>query len=94
MSIFTTKTNDSKQTLEVQMREQAKKLGITYESLKKLAEGKACPKYGVKELLHARKVRGGEIAVFNISDKFRGEKISVGRKKKPAEVKDETGLVK
>ena len=46
-----------------------------------LGVGKSCPKYGTTELLHARKVRGGKIVVFNISEKYRGEKISEGRKK-------------
>ncbi len=70
-----------KSSIDDQMNEIAKKHGITTTELKKLAEGKKCPKYGVKELLHIRKVRGGKLVVFNISDKYRGEKISEGRKK-------------
>lgn len=54
----------------------AKKHGLSLAELKKLAEGKSCPKYGTKELLHIRKVRGGKLVVFNISEKYRGEKIS------------------
>lgn len=67
-------------SLEDLQKEQAKKFGITLAELKKLAEGKKCPKYGTKELLHVRKVRGGKLVVFNISEKHRGEKISIGRK--------------
>jgi hypothetical protein len=67
--------------LDVLQREQAKKLGLSQEEFKKLLHGKSCPKYGTKELLHARKVRGGKIVVFNISEKFRSEKISTGKKK-------------
>lgn len=70
-----------KSSLEDQMKEVAKKHGISLAELKKLAVGKACPKYGTKELLHIRKVRGGKLVVFNISEKHRGEKISEGRKK-------------
>jgi hypothetical protein len=68
-------------SLEEQLKEQAKKMEISIVELKKLGEGKKCPKYGVKELLHTRKVRGGKIVVFNISDRHRGEKISKGRSK-------------
>ena len=64
-----------------QLKQQADKLGLKVEDLKKLAEGKSCPKYGTKEILHTRKVRGGTLVVFNISEKYRGEKISTGRKK-------------
>lgn len=60
---------------------QAQKLGISTAELIDLGKGKACPKYGTAELLHARRVRGGKIVVFNISEKYRGEKISEGRKK-------------
>lgn len=76
MDIFKKKSN-----LEEQIKEQSKKLGLSLDVLKKLYQGKSCPKYGLTELLHARKVRGGQIVVFNISEKFRGEKISEGRKK-------------
>ena len=80
--------------LATQVVEQAKRLGIPVDELKKLAVGKKCPKYGTAELLHARKNRAGKIMVFNISEKFRGEKISVGRKalkeKKLAKVEPET----
>lgn len=81
MDIF---KNKPKSNLEELQKEQAKKLGLSYDELKKLSEGKACPKYGINELLHARKVRGGKIVVFNISEKYRGEKISEGRKKEKA----------
>ncbi len=78
----------AKSSLNEQMLEQAKKLGIAIEELRKLAEGKKCPKYGNAELLHARRNRAGKIQVFNISERFRGEKISSSRKllkdKKPA----------
>jgi hypothetical protein len=60
---------------------QAKSLNIDFQTLKELYEGKACPKYGTDEILHVRKVRGGKLVVFNISEKHRGEKISEGRKK-------------
>ena len=78
MDIF---KNKSKTNLDEDQKEQAEKLGLTLDELKKLTVGKLCPKYGTNELLHARKVRGGKIVVFNISDKYRGEKISLGRKK-------------
>jgi hypothetical protein len=79
MSIFKQKETNQ-MSLEEQMKEVAKKHGITFAELKKLSEGKKCPKYGNKELLHVRKVRGGKLVVFNISERFRGEKISEGRK--------------
>lgn len=78
MDIFKTK---SKSNLDDQQKEQAQKLGLSLDELKKMYEGKSCPKYGNNEILHTRKVRGGKIVVFNISEKFRGEKISQGRKK-------------
>lgn len=80
MGLIKSKENTTP-SLEDQLKEQSKKLGISLEELKKLGEGKKCPKYGTKELLHARKVKGGKIVVFNISDKHRGEKISIGRSK-------------
>ncbi len=64
-----------------QMAAQAKKLGISVDELKKLGQGKSCPKYGNTELLHTRKNRAGVIMVFNISDRLRGEKISATRSK-------------
>lgn len=67
--------------LQSKIKAQADKLGITDEELIALGKGKSCPKYGNAELLHTRKVKGGKIVVFNISEKFRGEKISIGRKK-------------
>lgn len=76
MDIFKKKNN-----LDEQIKEQAQKLGLSFDELKKLYDGKTCPKYGSNELLHARKVRSGKLVVFNISEKFRGEKISIGRKK-------------
>lgn len=81
-------------SLADQLAEQAKKLGISVDELKKLAVGKKCPKYGTSEILHARKNRAGAIMVFNISDRLRGEKISTGRKllkaKRSASVAPET----
>jgi hypothetical protein len=68
-------------SLDQQMSDQASRLGLSVADLKSLAVGKTCPKYGTAELLHARKVRGGKIVVFNISERYRGEKISEGRKK-------------
>lgn len=68
-------------SLDQQVSEQAKRLGLSVTDLKNLAVGKSCPKYGTAELLHARKVRCGKTVVFNISEKYRGEKISEGRKK-------------
>lgn len=85
MGIFGTKLKEQNGELETQMSEQAKKLGISLDELRKLAIGKSCPKYGVAELLHARKDRSGNIKVFNISEKYRGEKISEGRKKLKAD---------
>ena len=80
--------------LASQLAEQAKRLGVSVDELKKLGVGKSCPKYGTAELLHARRVRGGKLVVFNISEKHRGEKISIGRKalkeKKQAPVVPET----
>ncbi|MDC1174502.1 hypothetical protein OAT67_03875 [Bacteriovoracaceae bacterium] len=76
MSLFKVK----EKTLEEQLKEVAKKHGITLAELKQLSEGKMCPKYGTKEQLHVRKVKGGKLMVFNISEKYRGEKISIGRK--------------
>lgn len=81
MEIF---KNKPKSSLEEQLREQAKRLGLSFDELKKLGAGKTCPKYGNSELLHTRKVRNGKLVVFNISDKHRGEKISLGRKKEKA----------
>lgn len=80
MSIFKVKDGEKPKSLDEQMKEVAQKHGISLAELKKLAEGKKCPKYGIKELLHVRKVRGGKLVVFNISERHRGEKISVGRK--------------
>lgn len=67
--------------LEKKLKEQAEKNNLSLDELKKMYEGKSCPKYGTKEVLHVRKVKGGKLVVFNISEKFRGEKISEGRKK-------------
>ncbi|MDC1175409.1 hypothetical protein OAT67_08425 [Bacteriovoracaceae bacterium] len=82
MTLFKAKNAQDKSNLSLdeQMKEVAKKHGITLADLKKLAEGKKCPIYGTKELLHVRKARGGKLVVFNISEKHRGEKISLGRK--------------
>lgn len=80
MSILKKKENVTP-SLEDKMKEQAKKHQISLVELKKLYEGKKCPKYANKEILHCRKVKGGKLVVFNISDKLRGEKISIGRKK-------------
>lgn len=79
MTILKAKKNTTP-SLEEGMKEQAKAHGISFEELKKMYEGKECPKYGTSELLHVRKVKGGKLVVFNISDKFRSEKISEGRK--------------
>ncbi len=68
-------------SLDQQISEQASRLGLSVADLKSLSTGKSCPKYGTAELLHARRVRGGKFVVFNISEKYRGEKISEGRKK-------------
>jgi len=82
MSLFKTKDGEKEKKLSVeeQMKKDAQKHGISIQELKKLAEGKKCPKYGIKEPLHIRKVRGGTLVVFNISERYRGEKISMGRK--------------
>lgn len=71
----------TKSKIDELIEQQAKKLNINIQKLKELYQGKSCPKYGTSEPLHARKVRGGELVVFNISEKYRGEKISEGRKK-------------
>lgn len=89
MDIF---KNKPKSNLEDEQKEQAKKLGLSFDELKKLSVGKTCPKYGNSELLHARKVRGGKIVVFNISEKYRGEKISLGRKKDKAIPQDQSNV--
>ena len=81
MAIFTKKiVTENNSPLQDQLLEQAKRLGISVDELKKLGEGKSCPKYGTAEILHARRTRGGKITVFNISEKHRVEKISAGRK--------------
>jgi hypothetical protein len=82
MTLFKVKDDQSKksQSLDDQMKAVAAKHGITLADLKKLADGKKCPRYGTKEMLHIRKVRGNKLVVFNISEKHRGEKISIGRK--------------
>lgn len=76
-----TSENAGAVSLDQQVSNQAEHLGISVTELKGLGAGKSCPKYGTTELLHARRVRGGKIVVFNISEKYRGEKISEGRKK-------------
>ncbi|MBK8202845.1 MAG: hypothetical protein IPK68_11165 [Bdellovibrionales bacterium] len=85
MGIFkkneTSAESSADSSLSQQLSEQANRLGLSVTDLKSLGTGKSCPKYGTKELLHARRVKGGKIAVFNISEKYRGEKISDGRKK-------------
>lgn len=80
MGIFK-KNEDVTDSLSQQLSEQATRLGLSVTELMGLGAGKSCPKYGTAELLHARRVRGGKIVVFNISEKYRGEKISEGRKK-------------
>lgn len=80
MNILKPKENTTP-SLEDFKRDQAKKFGLSIKELNQLYEGKSCPKYGTKELLHIRKVRGGKLVVFNISEKHRGEKISIGRRK-------------
>jgi hypothetical protein len=86
MGIFNKKNESDSEnpvaaSLDRQVSDQAKRLGLSVTDLKNLGVGKSCPKYGTTELLHARKVRGGKTVVFNISEKYRGEKISEGRKK-------------
>ncbi len=81
----------NKITNQPELEVQAQKLGISPAELIELGKGKSCPKYGIAEILHARRVRGGKIVVFNISEKYRGEKISEGRKKiKAAKVSADT----
>jgi len=71
---------------------QADKFGLTLEDLQKLAEGKSCPVYGVNELLHVRKTRGGKVTVFNTSEKARSEKISKTKQaNKAAKLAEGTG---
>ena len=74
----------AKSKLEEIIERHAQSLNIDLQTLKQLYQGKTCPKYGTSEPLHARKVRGGKLVVFNISEKYRGEKISEGRKKTKA----------
>lgn len=84
MGVFNKKKSESQKAVgdfDSQIAEQAKRLGLSAVDLKTLGAGKSCPKCGTAELLHARKVRGGKIVVFNISERYRGEKISEGRKK-------------
>ena len=86
MGLFNTRSetgskNQGATSLDQQVSNQAERLGLSVPELKSLGVGRSCPKYGTAELLHARKVRGGKIVVFNISEKYRGEKISEGRKK-------------
>ena len=71
----------NKTTTQPELEVQAQKLGISTAELIELGKGKSCPKYGTAEILHARRVRGGKLVVFNISEKYRGEKSSEGRKK-------------
>ena len=79
MNILKSKENVTP-SLEKLKKEQAKRHNLSVSELNKMYEGKKCPKYGIKELLHMRKVKGGKLVVFNISEKHRGEKISIGRK--------------
>lgn len=87
MGIFNKKGEENPKGVDLnsQLSEQAKRLGMSVADLKALGIGKSCPKYGTAELLHARKVRGGKIVVFNISERYRGEKISEGRKRLKAQ---------
>jgi hypothetical protein len=71
----------------------ATRLGLSLAEIEKLSVGKSCPKYGTSEILHLRKVRGGKIVVFNISEKYRSEKISEGRKKIKAQKLSADGSV-
>lgn len=75
---------NSKSKLGEIIEAQAKKMKIETDVLKALYEGKSCPKYGTNEPLHVRRVRSGKLTVFNISEKYRAEKISDGRKKTQA----------
>lgn len=72
----------TKQQSFIELQAQSLNMPITY--LTNLYQGKSCPKYGTDEPLHIRKVRGGQYVVFNISERYRGEKISEGRKKTKA----------
>lgn len=86
MGIFNKKGETSSEnpvaaSLDQQMSDQATRLRLSVAELKDLSVGKSCPKYGTAEVLHVRRVRGGKLVVFNISEKYRGEKISEGRKK-------------
>lgn len=76
--------NKSKTKLDEIIEAQAKSFGLDLITLKGLYQDKICPKYGQSEPLHIRKVRGGKTVVFNISEKYRSEKISQGRKKTAA----------
>lgn len=69
---------------EEYIKDQAAKLNMSLQELGNLYINKSCPKYGLKEPLHVRKVRGGKYVVFNISERYRSEKISEGRKKTTA----------
>gem|GEM_PF-1691363 len=80
--IFSKSKENLNESLQNKLKAQAEKLNLKLEELIALGKDKSCPKYGKEELLHARKVKGGKIVVFNISEKFRGEKISLGRSKK------------
>lgn len=64
-------------------QEQADKYGISLAELEKLAEGKECSIYP-GETLHVRRTKGGNITVFNISNKARGEQISKTKQEKAA----------
>ena len=90
MHVFNKKPKEALEgsDLHSQLSKQAKRLGLSVTDLKTLSVGKSCPKYGTAELLHARKVRGGKIVVFNISERYRGDKISEGRKKIKAQKTD------
>lgn len=64
-------------------QEQADKFGLTLAELQDLAKDKECETYP-GEVLHVRRTRGGKVAVFNTSEKARGEKISATKAAKKA----------
>lgn len=64
-------------------QEQADKQGVKLAELQALAKDKECATYP-GETLHVRKVRGGKVVVFNISEKARGEAISATKQARKA----------
>lgn len=62
---------------------QAEKYGVTLAELEQLAQGKECSTYP-GETLHVRRVRGGKLVVFNVSERARGEAISATKQERKA----------